>query len=106
MNQSLLDRERVNERFQRRTGRARTARSVDLTVDVSLVEIRRTDLSEYIHCAGIDQKDRRVFDAAIAVIRDVFGYSSLDRLLLFQMECGDDLIVAMRRLEHFLNKMR
>src|SRR5262249_14432103 len=106
MNQSLLERERVNERFQRRTRRARTARSVDLTVNIGFVEIRRTDLGEHVHCASIDQKHRYVFDAAIATIRDVVGYSSLDRLLLFQIECGDDLIVAMRRLEHFLNKMR
>ena len=56
MNQSLLERQRVNERFQRRTRRARTAGSVDLAVNVSLVEIRRTDLGEHVHCAGIDQK--------------------------------------------------
>src|SRR6266496_5469207 len=106
MNPSLLERQRVNERFQRRTRRAWTARSVDLTVNVGLVEIRRTDLGEHIHCAGIDQKHRCVFDSAIAIIRDVIGYSSLNRLLLFQIECGDDLIAPMRRLEHLLSKMR
>ena len=106
MNQSLLERERVNERFQRRTRRAWTARSVDLAVNVSFVEIRRTDLGDHVHCAGIDQKHRCVFDAAIAIIRDVIGYSSLNRFLFFQIECGDDFIAPMRRLEHLLNKMR
>src|SRR5712671_4730879 len=104
MNQSLLERERVNERFQRRTRRAWTARSVDLTVNVGLVEIRRTDLGEHVHCADIDQKYRCVFDAAITIIRDVIGYSSLNRFLFFQIECGDDLIAPMRRLKHLLNK--
>src|SRR6266576_660985 len=106
MNQSLLERERVNERYQRRTRRAWPARSVDLAVNVGFVEIRRTDLGEHVHCTGIDQKHRCVFDAAIAIIRDVIGYSSLNRLLLFQIECGDDLIAPMRHLEHLLNKMR
>src|SRR5262245_60803715 len=106
MNQTLLERERVNERFQRRTRRARTARSVDLAVNVDLVEIRRTDLGEHVHGAGIDQKYRCVFDAAIAIISHIIGYSSLDRLLLFQIQGGDDLVASMRRLEHLLNKMR
>src|SRR5512132_2992194 len=105
MNQSLLERERVNERFQRRTRRAWTARSVDLTVNLSLVEIRRTDLNEHVHCAGIDQKHCCVFDTAIAIIRDVIGYSSLNRFLFFQIECRADFIAPMRRLEHVLNKM-
>src|SRR5262245_51519049 len=106
MNQSLLERERVNEWFQRRTGRARTTRSVDLTINVGLVEIRRTDLGENIHCAGVDQKHRRVFDAATAIICDVIDYSSLNRSLLFQIECGDDLIAPVRLSKHLLNKMR
>ncbi len=106
MNQSLRERERVNERFQRRTRRAWTARSVDLAVNVSFVEIRRTDLGDHFHCAGIDQKHRCVFDAAIAIIPDVIGYSSLNRLLFFQIECGDDFIAPVRRLKHLLNKMR
>src|SRR5262245_35084758 len=105
MNQSLLERERIHERFQRRTRRARTARSVDLTVNFGLVEIRRTDLGEHVHCPGINQKYCGVFDAAIAIIRDVIGYSSLNGLLLFQIECGDYLIATMRRLEQLLNKM-
>src|SRR2546423_14908067 len=105
MNQSLLERERVYERFQRRTRRAWTTRSVDLAVNVGLVEIRRTDLGEHVHCAGVDQKHRCVFDAAIAIIRDVIGYSSLDRSLFFQIECGNDFIAPMRSLEHLLNKM-
>src|SRR4029077_19976654 len=98
MNQSLLKRQRVNKRFQRRTRRAWTARSVDLAVNVSFVEIRRTDLSDYVHRTGIDQEHRCVFDSAIAIIRDVIGYSSLNRPLFFQIECGDDLIAPMRRL--------
>jgi len=92
MNQSLLERERVHEWFQRRTGRAWTSRSVDLTVDVGLVEIRRTNLGEYVHCAGINQKHYCVFDSTVAIVRDVIGYSSFKRSLLFQIECGDDLI--------------
>ena len=104
MNQSLLERERVNERFQRRARRARTARSVDLTVNVSFVEIRRTDLGEHVHCPGIDQKHRCVFDAAIAIIRDVIGYSSLNRLLFFQIECGENFITPPLRHQHLLNK--
>src|SRR5882672_7620017 len=44
MNQSLLERERVNKRFQGGTGRPRTARSIDLAVDVDLIEISGADL--------------------------------------------------------------
>src|SRR6476646_7817223 len=106
MNQSLLERQRVYERFQRRTRRAWTARSVDLTVNVSPVEIRRTDLGEHGQCTGIYQEHRCVFDVAIAIIRDVIGYSSLNRLLFFQIESGDDFIAPMRRLEHLLDNMR
>ena len=104
MNQSLLERERVNERFQRRTRRARTAGSIDLTVNVGLVEIRRTDLGDHVHCTRIDQKHRCVYDAAVAIIRHVTGYSSPNRFLFFQIECGDDLIAPMRRLKHLLTK--
>src|ERR1043166_5328588 len=106
MNQSLLERQRVHEWFQRRTGRAWTARSVDLTVDVGLVEIRRTNLGEYAHCAGINQKPCCVFDSPVWIVRDVIGFSSFKRSLLFQIECGDDLIAPMRCLEHLLDKMR
>src|SRR5437588_3947479 len=51
MNQALLECERVNERLKRRTGRARTARAVDLTVDVDLVEIGGTNLRQHFHRA-------------------------------------------------------
>src|SRR2546423_11598664 len=44
MNQALLECERVNERLERGTRRARTARAIDLAVDVDLVEIGGTDL--------------------------------------------------------------
>ena len=91
MNQPLLERERVNERLQRRTRRAWTARSVDLAVNVGLVEIRRTDLGEHVHCAGIDQKHRCVFDPAIVISRHVISYSPLNRLLFFQIERGNDV---------------
>jgi len=81
-------------------------RSIDLTVNVGLVEIRRTNLGEHVHRPGINQKYSCVFDAAIAIICDVIGYSSLNRFLFFQIECGGYFIASMRRLEHLLNKMR
>src|SRR5437870_12679568 len=49
MNQPLLERERVNERLQGRTGRTRTAGSVDLAADVDLVEVGRSNLREHVH---------------------------------------------------------
>src|ERR1051325_10598110 len=94
VNQSLLERERVNEWFQRRTGRAWTARSVHLTVDVGFVKIRRSNVREHVHGAGIDQKRRCVVDTAIPAVRDVIGYSALDCSLLLEIECGDDLIAS------------
>src|ERR1041385_9547417 len=97
MDQSLFERERVNERFQRRSRRAWTARSVNLTINVNLVEICRANLGKYVHRAGIDQKHRRVFNPAIAVICDVIDYSSLNRSLLFQIEgrdhVGSDIVL-------------
>ena len=106
MNQALLERERVNERFQGGTGRAWTARSVDLAVDVDLVEIGRTDLREDFHCSRVDEQRSSVLDSAIAVRRDVIGDPALDRLLFFQVERGDDFIAPVRILQHLPNKMR
>src|SRR5215468_3740963 len=106
MNQSLLEPERINERFQCRSRGAWTTRSVDLTVNVGLVEICGANLRNYVHRPGINQKNRCVFDAATAIIRDVIGYPSFNRSLLFQIKCGDDLVAALRPLEHFLDKMR
>src|SRR2546430_8626369 len=106
MNQSLLKCEGINERLQGRAGRARTARSIYLTVYFGFVEVGRTNLGEHVHCAYIDQKYRGVFDAAIAIACYVIGDSSLNRLLLFQIERADDLIAPVRSFEHLLNKMR
>src|SRR5437868_10307657 len=92
MNQSLLKRERVNKRFQGRARRARTTRSVHLTVNGSVVEICRTNLREHVHCSRIDEKHGGVFDAAIAIACYVTGDSSFNRPLLFKIERGDDLI--------------
>src|SRR5437868_8883062 len=49
MNQSLLERECVNKRFQGRTGRPRAAGSIDLAVDVDLIEIGGANLREHVH---------------------------------------------------------
>src|SRR5206468_3104908 len=106
MNQSLLKRECVNKRFQGRAGRARTTRSVYLTVNGSVVEICRTNLREHLHCSRIDEKHGRVFDAAIAIACYVIGDSSLNCPLFFKIERGDDLIAPMWTFEHLLNKMR
>src|ERR1043166_8367113 len=121
MDQSLFERERVNERFQRGSRRAWTARSVNLTVNVNLVEICRANLGKYVHRAGIDQKHRRIINPAIAVICDIIDYSSLNRSLLFQIEgrdhVGSDIVLSRKRsavrgarrshhLKHLLNEMR
>src|SRR5215472_12149150 len=105
MNQSLLERERVNEWFQGRTGRAQTAGSIYLTIDLGVVEIRRTNLREHVHCSRINEKHSGVFDCAIAISPHVISDSSLNCLLLFQIECGDDLIAPIGSFEHLLNKV-
>src|SRR2546423_10150105 len=91
MNQSLFERECVSSRFQSRAGRPRTARSIDLAVDVDLVEIGGADLREHIHRARIDKQNSRVFYSAIAAPVNVIADSSLDCLLLLEIESGHDL---------------
>src|SRR5262249_47445028 len=105
MNQSLLERERVNKRFQCRTRRARTTRSVDLAVDVDFVEVGRANLGEHIHCASIDKKRGGVLNSSIFATSDVISDTSLDHLMLFQVQRGGDLISTVRVLENLLNKM-
>src|SRR5947208_7960361 len=106
MNQALLECERVNERLERGTRRARTARAIDLAVDFDLVEIGGTDLRKHFHRARVHQYRGRVFNPAIATPGNVIGDSSLDRLLLLYIECGHDFVAAVRILQDLLNKMR
>ena len=49
-------------------------------------------MRENVHRPCVDQKRGGVFDSAIAAGGDVIGNSSLNRLLLSQIERGDDLI--------------
>src|SRR5947207_5922067 len=106
VNQSLLERESVNKRLQGRTGRPRTARSVDLAVDVDLIEIGGANLREHVHCPRVDQHCGGIFDSAIATPGNVIGDSSLDRLLLLQVERGYDFFATVRLLQDLLNEMR
>src|SRR2546429_21342 len=99
MNQSLLKCEGINERLQGRAGRARTARSIYLTVYFGFVGVGRTNLGEHVHCAYIDEKYGGVFDAAIAIACYVIGDSSLSRLLVFQIGRAGDLISPARFFE-------
>src|SRR5262249_23259040 len=106
MNQSRLERERVNERLECRAGRSRAARAVHLAVDVDPVEISRSNLRQHIHRTRIDQKGGRVFDSAIPAPCHIIRDSSFDCLLSCQIKGGDALVAAARTPQDLLNKMR
>src|SRR4029434_313950 len=119
MNQSLLERERIDERLQSGTGRARRRGSVTLSLYLSVKELRRADLRQHIHVAGIDQQRGSIANPATAICPNIICDPSLDQLLLWQIQRGDDVggaaalrgqDAAARRLyharQHSLNKVR
>ncbi len=67
MNEALVDCERINEWLQSRTGRARTACSINLSLNFRVEEIRRTDLREHVHVSDVDQHRGGVLKSAIAI---------------------------------------
>ncbi len=73
MNAPLIERERVNKRLQRRARRARTSRTIDLSLNFFIRKIGGTDIRENFHALEIDQQRRGVFDSALAILRDVIG---------------------------------
>ena len=78
MNQSLLECERIDKRFESRTRRARRARSVHLALYVSVKEIRRAYLRQHIHVARIDQQGGSVLNSATAICSNIIANPPLD----------------------------
>src|SRR5256885_12917317 len=56
MNQSLIERECVNKRFESGAGGARTPCSVDLPLDFGVEEIGGSNLRQHIHGSDIAQQ--------------------------------------------------
>ena len=78
MNQSLLESERIDERFESGTGRARRTCSVHLSLYVGVEEIRRAYLCQHIHVARIDQQGGSILNSATAICSNIIGDPSLD----------------------------
>ena len=81
MNQTLVECERVDERLQSRTGRAWTARPIDLSLDLRVEEISRADLREHVHVSDINEHCRGILKSATAIFAKVILDSSLNQLL-------------------------
>src|SRR5687767_15092325 len=71
MDQALVDRERVDERFQRRTRRSFRHYAVYLTVDLLIPVIGRSDPRPHGHVARIDENRRRIVNASRLVLLQV-----------------------------------
>jgi len=86
MNASLIERERVNERLQRRPRRARSPCSIHLALNFLVRKIRGADIRENFHAAEVDQQRRGVLDSALAILRDVIGDAPFQHLLKRKIE--------------------
>ncbi len=106
MNAALVERERVNKRFQGRAWRARPSCSVDLPLDFLVREIGGADVRENFHALEIDQECRRVLDSTLAILRDVIGHAPLQDLLKREIEGRGHFRFAGFVGEHALNEMR
>src|SRR5438270_7133941 len=106
MNQSLIKRERVNERFEGRTGGARTPRPIHLSLNLAVEEIGGADLREHVHRSDIDQQRGGVLNSAIMISADIIGHSPLDQLLFLQVECADNSVTSFFGGQNLPDKMR
>src|SRR5262245_38343423 len=78
MNQALLERERIDERFKSGTGRAGRTRSVHLSVYFGVEKIRGADLCQHIHIPRIDQQGGSILNSATAICSNIIRDPSLD----------------------------
>ena len=78
MNQSLLECERIHERFQSGTRRARRTCSINLSLYFGIEEIGRTDLCEHVHTPRIDQQRGGILNPTTAICSNIIGDSPLD----------------------------
>src|SRR5207247_10973949 len=91
MNQSLLECERIDERFQSGTRRARRTCSINSSLYFGIEEIARTDLSKHIHAARIDQQRGGSLNPTTAIRSTTICDTSRDSLLLRPFARGDTL---------------
>ena len=70
---SALDRQGVDEGFERRSRRAFSARAVDLAVNRRIEEIRRAERGEHLHRAIVDQHRAGVLNPSGTPAIDVSG---------------------------------
>ena len=63
-------------------------------------------MREEFHGPRVHQKHGGVFDAATATDGNIIGDSSFNRVLLFQIESGDDFVAFVRTFQDLLNKVR
>ena len=91
MQHALIDRERIDERFECRAGRTLGGRAIDLPVDARIVPIGRTDHRLDLHRRRIDEHRGRIADADIAFVFDGLADDAFERVLHAQIERGAHL---------------
>ena len=65
MDQSFVDRERVDERLERRPRRATPQQSVHLAIDLTVKVVGRADVTFYLHVSIVEQDYSAVVDAEV-----------------------------------------
>src|SRR4051794_32703824 len=106
MDGALFEGERVYERFQRRTWRARTARAINLPADRDIVEIGRADLRENVHRPCIDEQGSSVLNSARMVEVNVCAHAALEQILARKIQRGIDRAQLLMGSANLANEVR
>ena len=88
MNQALLHRKRIDERLQRRARRAASHDAIDLTENVLVEKLNRSDVAEHFSRRRMNQQRARIGDPDLTTQPDVVRQRALDDLLLRQVDEG------------------
>src|ERR1700733_6193241 len=86
MDESLIDRERVDERLQRGARRALRGRAIDLPGDRVVRESGGADHRADPHIAGVDQQSGGVLHAQALLLTDIPLQDALDQVLLVEIQ--------------------
>src|SRR5271156_5866144 len=96
MQNALIEAERIDERLERRAGRAACQRAVHLARQIAVEIIAGADERLDAHVARVDEDRGRIADAAPAIAHDVAADLALERMLQIEIERRRDARVRAR----------